>query len=661
MKTKLYHARFILLLALACFGSTYSSQATHYTFLQMFSGTQEVPPNASPGQGVIVGTYNDVTNTLAYGIRFSDLTSNTTMGHFHGPALPGQGAGVVLPFDEFPTGVTSGEYTRMQVITDAQETQLLSGLWYANIHTTNFPGGELRAQVVLEALPATSYPFFNQYSGSQEVPPNASPAQGIIVGTYDVSTNMLTYALAFRGLTSGTTASHFHGPAPMGVSAGVLIPKPDFPVGVMSGQYYNTHTLTEMQEGQLLAGLWYSNIHTSTYPGGELRAQIMIDVPPVTGCTAPTFLNTLPIVGDATCGLSDGQISIIPTSGTAPFMYSLNGGTDYVMGPDVGYTKFELPAGTYQLKLKDANGCEFETIERMIKEINCPAGPDCTAPTFLNTMPIVGDATCEMSDGQISIIPLTGTAPFMYSIDNGATYMEGPDAGYTFFNLPAGTYQLMLKDANGCVSEMVERMVKSVNCATNCTTVPTFLNTMPIVGDATCGMSDGQISIIPTSGTGPFMYSINGGTTYVSGPNTGYTFFNLPAGTYQLKMMQMNGCESEMVERMVGSINCPMSGRAINTRRSPLSLFGAMEKKEVIATFPNPSNGQFTMQLKNFRSPKAEVSVFDAKGTLVQKRSINPNKVNTTSFNLSGFGAGMYYIKVVSENGTTTSKVLVQK
>ena len=184
---------------------------------------------------------------------------------------------------------------------------------------------------------------------------------------------------------------------------------------------------------------------------------------------------------------------------------------------------------------------------------------------------------------------------------------------------------------------------KSVQDKTGCETL-TLLNTLPIVGNATCGMNDGQISIIPTSGTGPFMYSIDGGATYVSGPNGGYTFFNLPAGTYQLMFKNEAGCASAMVERMVSSINCP--GEA-----------GRM----AISTYPNPSNGQFRLQVQNAADAKAEVTIMDAKGTIIQRRVMNLAKANNNQFNLTGRGAGMYYIKVVSGNQTIIHKILLNK
>jgi uncharacterized delta-60 repeat protein len=366
-------------------------------------------------------------------------------------------------------------------------------------------------------------------------------------------------------------------------------------------------------------------------------------------CTPPTFVNNGLIILDATCANNDGNINIIPTSGTAPFMYSINGGTTYVTGPNAGYGFQNLPSGTYKLRLKDANGCESAVVEREVK-LNCTT--TCTPPTFVNNGLIILDATCANNDGNINIIPTSGTAPFMYSINGGATYVAGPNAGYGFQNLPSGTYKLRLKDAKGCESAIVERQVKLL--CTTCTP-PTFVNNGLIVLDASCGKSDGSINIIPTSGTAPFMYSINGGATYVAGPNAGYGFQNLPAGTYQLRLKDARGCESAIVERTVRNYyNCPgtVSTNSFEAR--------SLSNKDVIVTYPNPNSGQFKLLLQNFQSSKAEVLVYDVKGTLIQKCPLNLSQNTIVDFDLKSKAAGLYLIKVVSNNGIKIQKVLIQ-
>jgi hypothetical protein len=121
--------------------------ASLFTLDLALSGLNEVPPNASPATGIITGTYNSTTNVLSFNVMFSGLTGSTTVAHFHGPATPGVNAGAQIAFAGFPVGVNSGTYSNSFVLTPLQESQLLSGLWYVNIHTDVVPGGEIRGQL----------------------------------------------------------------------------------------------------------------------------------------------------------------------------------------------------------------------------------------------------------------------------------------------------------------------------------------------------------------------------------------------------------------------------------------------------------------------------------------------------------------------------------
>lgn len=106
------------------------------------SGAQEVPAVSTAGAGTLDATFDKSTRKLAYTVTYSGLTGPATAGHFHGPAAPGQNAGVVVPFAN-PASPIRGEAT----LTDAQAADLLAGRWYVNVHTRAHPGGEIRAQV----------------------------------------------------------------------------------------------------------------------------------------------------------------------------------------------------------------------------------------------------------------------------------------------------------------------------------------------------------------------------------------------------------------------------------------------------------------------------------------------------------------------------------
>lgn len=289
--TKYYmKARLLFCTATLVMASFFAANAAIHPFLATYSGNQENPPNPSPAIGTIAGIYNDANNTLHYMIVFGGLSSGTTAAHFHGPAAPGMNAPVAIAHAGFPLGVTAGTYTATEVLTDAQEADLKAGLWYSNIHTTLLPGGEIRAQIVL-GVPNNLHFFADQYSGSQEVPPNNSPGKGLIFGVYDAAANRIYYGIVFGGLMTNTTAAHFHAPGAPGVNAPVVIPHTAFPVGVKAGWYANTHQLTDEQEIQLLGGLWYSNIHTTGLPAGEIRAQIMAKKAAEADSTCTTIAN----------------------------------------------------------------------------------------------------------------------------------------------------------------------------------------------------------------------------------------------------------------------------------------------------------------------------------------------------------------------------------
>ncbi|SDH19801.1 CHRD domain-containing protein [Bradyrhizobium sp. Rc2d] len=106
-------------------------------------GSNEVPPNSSSGSGKAEAAYDTVTKVLTYTVTYAGLTGPAMGAHFHGPGEAGKNAGIVLPFKTVQSPI-QGSAT----LTDAQAADLLTGKWYANIHTAANPGGELRGQMM---------------------------------------------------------------------------------------------------------------------------------------------------------------------------------------------------------------------------------------------------------------------------------------------------------------------------------------------------------------------------------------------------------------------------------------------------------------------------------------------------------------------------------
>jgi hypothetical protein len=156
-----------------------SAQAAPILYTATLSGLNEVPANASPGTGFTSVTIDLTANTLRVQIDFSGLLGTTTNAHIHAAASPGSNAGVATrtpSFLNFPSGVTSGSYDMTYDMTLASTfnaayitthggtpagaaaalaAAMAAGQAYVNVHSTLFPGGELRGNLQAVPEPAT--------------------------------------------------------------------------------------------------------------------------------------------------------------------------------------------------------------------------------------------------------------------------------------------------------------------------------------------------------------------------------------------------------------------------------------------------------------------------------------------------------------------------
>ena len=152
-----------------------AGSAATITFTGALSGANENPPTGSPGTGSAVVTYDSTAQTLLVDVVFSGLETGTTASHIHCCVLPHGDASVATTtpsFVGFPLGVTSGTFVSTLDLRSASSfnpafvsaeggsvssaaaaliTGLEGGMAYLNIHTAQFPSGEVRA--LLEPVP----------------------------------------------------------------------------------------------------------------------------------------------------------------------------------------------------------------------------------------------------------------------------------------------------------------------------------------------------------------------------------------------------------------------------------------------------------------------------------------------------------------------------
>lgn len=124
-------------------------QAATYTFTANLLGLNENPPNASPASGIGSVVLDDVLLTITANESWSGLLAPATASHIHGPALPGFNAGVLFPLVGVPAATSGAIPQQIFPITPSQIMDLWQGKLYFNVHTSVFPGGEIRGQLLI--------------------------------------------------------------------------------------------------------------------------------------------------------------------------------------------------------------------------------------------------------------------------------------------------------------------------------------------------------------------------------------------------------------------------------------------------------------------------------------------------------------------------------
>jgi gliding motility-associated-like protein len=242
------------------------------------------------------------------------------------------------------------------------------------------------------------------------------------------------------------------------------------------------------------------------------------------GCTT-NLLNVIVQVGSGADGTSsatatscptvnNGSVTVTTTAGVAPFTFGIDGGA--LQPGSSPFTFSNLSPGNHLVVIRDALGCQRNIT------VNVPAGPSLTAA-------VTSTATgCQgASNGTVTVTPNSGAGPYTFSIDNGA-FVSGA-APYTFNNLSSGNHTVVIRDAAGCASNVINvSVVAGPPLATTATKT-----------DALCfGGSTGSITVSqPTVGSAPYQYSLNNTTWQSSNQFTG-----LPAGNYTVYFREANGC-----------------------------------------------------------------------------------------------------------------------
>ena len=110
------------------------------------AGGNEVPPTPSTASGTGEIVLDTASRQLSWKMKWSGLSAPLSATHFHGAAPATANAGILLPIPA--PNATAGEAAGSAVVTEQQVADILAGRWYINVHTPNYPAGEIRGQVV---------------------------------------------------------------------------------------------------------------------------------------------------------------------------------------------------------------------------------------------------------------------------------------------------------------------------------------------------------------------------------------------------------------------------------------------------------------------------------------------------------------------------------
>ncbi|PZF73214.1 hypothetical protein DN068_10110 [Taibaiella soli] len=341
--------------------------------------------------------------------------------------------------------------------------------------------------------------------------------------TYAMGTGTFGTTNTFGTLTSGTYTFHVLDTALCYFDTTITLANPT-PVAVMiaktdvlcNGTATGTVTVTG---GGGTPGYTYANgtgaFGSSGTFTGLLVGAYTFHVKDTNGCTKDTTFNiTEPAILGMTVatdtpscnGSANGAFTITGSGGTTPYSYAI--GTS----PFTPSNNFPgLAAGTFDLHIKDANGCTHDTTITLVQ------------PTPIGVSAGVKNSTCStLANGKVTLTASGGVSPYTYANGTGAYGTSN-----IFTPLAAGTYTFHIKDTKGCIKDTTFAIIDTI-----------FVTGTVTVTDATCNnTANGSISVVPGGGLSPYTYAINTGTYGASG-----TFSNLLAGSYTVHVKDANGC-----------------------------------------------------------------------------------------------------------------------
>jgi len=250
-------------------------------FHSRFTGSQAVPSTNSTATGEIVTEYYTdriESNGLVQNLSGPVDASIAGGMHIHS-GFAGQTGGIEenVTFQAGSNFAFIIAQNNVKFITQAQANAMKFGGLYYNVHTVDYPAGEVRGQI----LPRSNVMLHGIMAAGQTVPSSGfSLANGALMG--ELYGDKVVFSGSFNDLEGGfdpniAGGSHLHGNVP-GRTGGILETLlSGASVGATDGVFFranNTYPASNQLIDSLILRLVYANIHSQDVPSGELRGQI---------------------------------------------------------------------------------------------------------------------------------------------------------------------------------------------------------------------------------------------------------------------------------------------------------------------------------------------------------------------------------------------------
>ncbi len=306
---------------------------------------------------------------------------------------------------------------------------------------------------------------------------------------------------------------------------------------------------------------------------------------------------------DACNGGKTGTATVGVKGGTSPYTYawSPSGGTSA--------TGVSLAAGTYTVTVKDHNGCSNATAKATI-----------TQPSKIRDS-LVAALTTEVScyggsNGSETVGVKDGTPPYTF------TWSPSVSISATASGLTAGSYSVVINDANGCAGTALATTI----------TQPTQLRDS--ITKTTCSLTGNGSAYVGYKGGTPtytFLWTPSGQTAYYA--------TKLSAGSYTVTITDKKGCQVNAVATVV---SCSVG--EIGENPNGVDNINVTESK--VTLYPNPNSGEFQI---NGLEEGSTVEIYNTLGMLIRTVSVKDVHMQ---FNTSDLPNGMYLIRIISQDGT---------